>query len=65
MLVDLHAAALRSYPGELPMLGDKDIARGLEALDRAGGVLSEADVDQLGAVAEQLRPFWEAPGVDV
>ncbi len=33
MLTDLHAA-LRSYPGELPALGDNDIARGLEELDQ-------------------------------
>lgn len=64
MLVDLHAV-LRSYPGELPMLGDNDIARGLEALDLAGGAPSEADADRLRAAAERLRPFWEAPGGDV
>jgi hypothetical protein len=58
MLGDLHAA-LRSYPGDLPMLGDNDIARGLEALDLAGGVLSKGDVDQLRAAAERLRPLWE------
>jgi hypothetical protein len=64
MLVDLHAV-LRSYPGELPMLGANDIARGLEALDRADDVLSDADVGQLRAAAERLRPFWEAPGGDL
>jgi hypothetical protein len=58
MLGDLHAA-FRSYPGDLPMLGDNDIARGLEALDLAGGVLSKGDVDQLRAAAERLRPLWE------
>jgi len=64
MLGDLHAA-LRSYPGDLPMLGDNDIARGLEALDLAGGVLSEGDVDQLRAAAERLSPLWESPSVEV
>jgi Phosphotransferase enzyme family len=64
MLVDLHDA-LRSYQGELPMLGANDIPRGLEALDRAGGVLSEADVGLLRASAERLRPFLEAPSSDV
>lgn len=64
MLVDLHAA-LRSYPGELPMLGDNDIARGLEVLDRAGDILSRADVDKLHATAERLGPLWEAPSSDV
>src|SRR5829696_4288791 len=56
MLGDLHAA-LRSYPGDLPMLGDNDIARGLEALDLAGDVLSEGDVDQLRVAAERLSPL--------
>ena len=48
MLVDLHGA-LRSYQGELPMLGANDIPRGLEALDRADDILSEADVGLLRA----------------
>ena len=64
MLGDLHAV-LRSYPGELPMLGADDIPRGLELLDRAGDVLSEEDADLLRAAAERLRPFWETPGGDV
>jgi len=64
MLVDLHAL-LRSYPGELPLLGANDIPRGLEALDRAGDILSEADVDRLRTAAERLRPLWEAPGGDL
>ena len=61
MLVELHAT-MRSYPGELPALCADDIPRGLELLDQAGGVLSEADVDRLRASAERLRPFWESPG---
>ncbi len=64
MLVDLHDA-LRSYPGELPMLGANDIPRGLEMLDQAGNVLSQADVDLLRVAAERLRPFWEAPSGDL
>jgi Phosphotransferase enzyme family len=64
MLVDLHAA-LGSYPGELPILGANDISRGLELLDEAGDVLSEADVALLRASAERLRPLWEAPSGDV
>ena len=64
MLIDLHAA-LRSYPGELPMVGANDIPRGLELLDHAGNVLSGADVDLLRASAERLRPHWEAPGGNV
>jgi hypothetical protein len=64
MLVDLHGA-LRSYQGALPMLGANDIPRGLEALDRADDILSEADVGLLRASAERLRPFLEAPGGDV
>ena len=60
MLGDLHAV-LRSYPGELPMLGADDTSRGLELLDQAGDVLSEADVELLRATAERVRPFWEAP----
>jgi Ser/Thr protein kinase RdoA (MazF antagonist) len=60
MLVDLHAV-LRSYAGELPMLGDNAIARGLEALDHVGSVLSEAEVDRLRAAAERLSPFLQAP----
>jgi hypothetical protein len=63
MLVDLHEA-LRSYPGELPMLGADDIPRGLELLGQAGGFLSDADEDLLRTSGERLRPFWEAPGVD-
>ena len=61
MLVDLHAA-LRSYPGELPLLAANDIRRGLESLDGAGDVLSEPEVARLCAAAEGLRPFMEAPG---
>jgi hypothetical protein len=61
MLVDLHAA-LRSYPGRLPVFGGNDIRRGLEALDGAGDVLSELEVARLRAAAERLRPFMEAPG---
>jgi thiamine kinase-like enzyme len=58
MLLDLHAV-LRSYPGELPMLGANDIPRGLELLDQVGDARSEADTDRLRAEAERLRPFWE------
>ena len=64
MLPDLHDA-LRSYPGGLLILGADDIPHGLKQLDRAGDVLSEADVGLLRASAERLRPFWEAPGADV
>ena len=61
MLRDLHTV-LRSYPGELPMLGADDIPRGLELVDRTDEVLSEADVELLRASAERLRPLWEVPG---
>ena len=61
MLVDLHAA-LRSYPGRLPVFGGHDIRWGLEALDGAGDVLSDPEVARLRAAAERLRPFMEAPG---
>jgi hypothetical protein len=64
MLDGLHAA-LRPYPGELPALCANDVPRGLELLDRAGDALSRADVALLRASAERLRPFWEAPGVDI
>lgn len=64
MLVDLHAL-LRSYPGELPLLGANDIPRGLEALDQAGEILCEADVYRLRTAAERLRPLWEAPSGDL
>jgi hypothetical protein len=61
MLVDLHAA-LRRYPGALPRFGANDIRRGLDALDGAGGMLTEPEVARLRAVADRLRPFMEAPG---
>ncbi len=61
MLLDLHAV-LRSYPGELPMLGANDIPRGLELLGQTDEILSEANVELLRASAERLRPLWEVPG---
>jgi hypothetical protein len=64
MLGDLHAA-LRPYPGGLPMFVADDIARGLETLDRTCGVLSQEDAGLLRASAERLRTFWEAPGGEV
>lgn len=64
MLLDLHAA-LRSYPGELPLLGADDIPRGLELLDGAGDALSRAEAGRLRAAAERLGPFLESPGKDV
>ncbi len=66
MLVDLHAA-LRSYPGELPVLAPvaNDIPYGLAALPQAGDVLSDADARLLRATAEQLQPFLAAPGADL
>ena len=63
MLLDLHAA-MRSYPGELPMLGADDITRGLELLGETDEIMSKADVDLLRALAERLRPLWEAPRED-
>ncbi|MGH2586504.1 MAG: phosphotransferase family protein, partial [Dehalococcoidia bacterium] len=61
MLVDLHAV-LRSYPGDLPLLAPAviDIPHWLAMLDRAGDVLSGADVDLLRAAGERLAPFVEA-----
>jgi Phosphotransferase enzyme family len=64
MLVDLHDV-LRTYPGELPRLGDNDIARGLEALDQAGHLLSEAEIELLHASAERLLPLSEESGRDL
>lgn len=61
MLPDLHAA-LRSYPGELPMVCANDIPRGLELLDHAGDVLSAAELDLVRASADRLAPFLTAPG---
>ncbi len=63
VLLHLHTV-LRSYPGELPMLGADDIPRGLELLDQTSEVLSAADVELLRASAERLRSLWEAPGED-
>jgi hypothetical protein len=62
MLVDLYAA-LRSYPGELPVLGSAviDLPRWLDSLDLAGDVLRGADVDRVHAAAERLGPFAAAP----
>jgi hypothetical protein len=64
LLPDLHAA-LRSYPGDLPILGADDIPRGLELLEKTGDVLGKADANLLRAAAERLRPLWEAPGGEV
>jgi aminoglycoside phosphotransferase (APT) family kinase protein len=66
MLVDLHAA-LRTYPGELPVLGAAvvDLPRWLGSLHLAGEVLHDADVDRVHAAAERLGPFAAAPGGDV
>jgi hypothetical protein len=59
MLADLHATP-RTYRGELPLLAPaiNDIPLGLDALDRASDILTEAEIDR-------LRPFLEAPGGDV
>ena len=65
MLVDLHEV-LRSYPGELPMLGaGDDIPRMMEELDPASDILSAADENLLRASAERLRPFWETLSGDI
>jgi Ser/Thr protein kinase RdoA (MazF antagonist) len=64
MLVDLHEV-LRSYPGELPMLGAGDIPRMMEELDPASDILSAADENLLRASAERLRPFWETLSGDI
>jgi Ser/Thr protein kinase RdoA (MazF antagonist) len=66
MLVDLHAA-LRSYPGELPMLGAAvvDLPRWLGMLHLAGDRLSDADTARLHEAARRLGPFAEAPGGEV
>lgn len=63
MLVDLHAG-LRSYPGELPLMGPlvNDVPYGLAALDRAGPELTGVDVTRLRADVERLRPFFTEPG---
>ncbi|HTF48042.1 MAG TPA: aminoglycoside phosphotransferase family protein [Pseudonocardia sp.] len=63
MLVDLHAA-LRPYPGELPVLPQvaNDLPLGLAALDRCPDPLTATEADKLRARAEELRPLWEAPG---
>ncbi|SFP87431.1 Phosphotransferase enzyme family protein [Amycolatopsis arida] len=66
MLPDLHAA-LRTYPGELPLVAGHDIRRGMELLAASGEreFLSAAEVDLLHASAERLAPFLAAPGGDV
>ncbi|MDF2703418.1 MAG: hypothetical protein K0S10_2364 [Rubrobacteraceae bacterium] len=58
MLLDLHEV-LRSYPGELPLLGADDIPRGLQLLGQTDEVLSEEDAELLRASAERLRSLWE------
>lgn len=63
MLLDLHEA-LRSYPGELPLLGADDIPRGLELLGQTDEVLSEDDAELLCASAERLRSRWQTPRED-
>lgn len=55
MLLDLHEA-LRSYPGELPLLGADDIPRGLQLLGQTDEVLSEEDAELLRTDA------WHYPG---
>jgi Ser/Thr protein kinase RdoA (MazF antagonist) len=57
MLGELHAA-LRDYPGELPLLAPplSDIPRGLERLERAGDILPADDIALLRARYEQLLP---------
>jgi hypothetical protein len=58
MLGELHAA-LRDYPGELPLLAPPlgDIPRGLERLERAGNeILPAGDIALLRARYEQLLP---------
>lgn len=62
MLADLHAA-LRGYPGELPLLAPaaNEIPRGLAALDADAGPLTPVEADRLRAAADRLRPFWQAP----
>lgn len=56
MLDDLHTV-LRSYPGELPLLGASDIPRGMQRLEEAGDVLSPAETERVSAAAERLAPF--------
>lgn len=57
MLGVLHAA-LRDYPGELPLLAPmfNDIPRGLERLERAGDILPADDIALLRATYERLLP---------
>lgn len=57
MLGELHAA-LRGYPGALPLLAPPlgDIPRGLERLERAGNILPAGDIALLRATYEQLLP---------
>ena len=62
MLPELHAA-LRDFPGELPLLGPAahDIPFGLAALERHPDALSPAQRDRLLAAHERLAPFLAAP----
>ncbi len=57
MLAELHQV-LREYPGELPLLAPptNDIPRGLERLERLGGVLPSTEVSMLRNVADRLLP---------
>ncbi|QUH05417.1 aminoglycoside phosphotransferase family protein [Saccharopolyspora erythraea] len=66
MLVDLHSV-LREYPGNLPLLAPvaNEVPLGLAALDRARGVLTDQEIDQLRSAADRLRPWWEAPSGDL
>jgi hypothetical protein len=62
MLVDLHAA-LRTYPGELPVLGPpvNDLPIGLRALDDAADLFSPDARARIRAAADELAPFLAEP----
>ncbi|OKH36122.1 antibiotic transporter [Calothrix sp. HK-06] len=62
MLAELHAA-LRKYPGDLPLLVAplNDIPCGLERLEQRGNIISESDLKLLQETYNHLQPQLSNP----